>query len=570
MTVTTTIDGLGAYYTPAILANWIARELCKFLDVTQPISILDPACGDGSLLEAARAVAPENVTLLGRDIDPHALIEARIRLGQQALLETDDSLIPAVAGEQFEKIADAVIANPPWGAKLVHSSDTLSKHGYEIAKGQFDIFDLFIERMMSVCRPECVCAFILPESILLPEHEPIRRKLLEQTQLLLIARLGEGLFRGVNRDTIVLIFRNTPRKENTMVKCFPLSPQLKKQVHSGSISIEEANDQLSHFVPQQRFDNNQWKEFDLNNRVGDSAITKAESTTRFFWEKWVHVGRGVEIGKKGLVFLCSECGWYNPIPRSLEKVICGHCKIQISADSIYPERIISGLGLNHSEAGWFPIMAGEDVHRYLCSSTRFVKLGLPGVNYKDVSEFAGRKLLIRKTGVGLRACVDESGAFTTQTVFHVVLRDNNNPWVLDYLQGMFNSRVMLAIHLRKTGDIQWRSHPYVTPKVFKSLPIPEPTIDTRSLQLAEAIADASREVRINYSLELDLHLDGLVANLLRFDNVDSGWVGRVLNETGEMQYFRELRLPNDFALLPKNPKEEPVAIAQETGILTAT
>lgn len=540
---------LGAYYTPPLLANWVARELCSHLNWSKPVCVLDPACGDGLLLDAVRKAAPTKVSLSGRDIDDKALAAARGKLGSQAVLESGDTLLPTDHKPLLESTADGVISNPPWGATLSGKRSRYSNEGYRVARGQFDSFDLFIERMMKTCKRDCVCCFIVPEAILLPEHETIRTLLLDNTQLLLLARLGEGLFKGVYRDTLALIFRNTPPSHNTVVSCFPVGARVKKDVHNGNLSLDEAKRWFGHIVPQRRFRSNWGKEFDLAYRVGETALQKAESLKKMCWKKWVKVGRGIEIGKKGSVIECPVCESYGPVPMSHNTATCNRCGSEISTEDARSRNIIRVQEPGADEKDdWLPIIVGADVQRYACQPARYIQQGLVGINYKNQAEFDGRKLLVRKTGVGLRAAIDESGALTTQTVFHVVLQDHDTPWLLDYLQGILNSRVLLALHLRRSGDTQWRSHPYVTPKVFTALPIPDPTPNTRTIALSTAIAEASRDLRRSYDIKKDLSLESLIAALFQFDCQDCEWVGRVLDETGELAYFQALRFPSEYIL----------------------
>ena len=180
--------------------------------------------------------------------------------------------------------------------------------------------------------------------------------------------------------------------------------------------------------------------------------------------------------------------------------------------------------------------------RYVAAPRRFIKLGVPGIKYKPMEHFASKKLLIRKTGVGLRAAIDESGSATTQTVFYVVAGSREDAWVLDYLQGVINSRPMLAWYLRWSGENQWRSHPYVTPKVLKELPVPDPFAKRGPTRLARRIAEESRSARQGV-VGSDYVVDDLVGRLYELDAQDVSWVNDVLADTEEhLEYFARMRV----------------------------
>ena len=191
---------------------------------------------------------------------------------------------------------------------------------------------------------------------------------------------------------------------------------------------------------------------------------------------------------------------------------------------------------------WRPLIVGEDVDRYSAAPRRFIQLGVPGIRYKPMEHFAARKLLIRKTGVGLRAAVDESRAATTQTVFYAIMACQENEWLLDYLQGIINSRPMLAWYLRWSGENQWRSHPYVTPKVLKELPIPDPFTSDHLTKIARRIGEESRLARAGLTSS-DYAVDDLVCRLFNLGAEGVSWVRDVLEDTEDhLEYFRRMRL----------------------------
>ena len=527
---------LGSYYTPALLANWVAATLLRFLDSRQEIRILDPACGDGSLLKAVSTQSAVPTMLIGRDIDPEALLVARRVLGEHASLELGDSVLCEDCKVEPERTVDAIIANPPWGATLPYDRSVVTAAGLALARGQFDAYELFVERAIKFAKPGCICAFILPESLLLPEHEPLRRLLLSRTQILLLARLGEGLFAGVFRDTVVLVFRNSHPSSSHLVTCFPLRPKLKSQVHSGEVKLDEAYDICRHAVPQQRFQHNPRAEFDISVRVEDVAPMKAARITQFDWDERVLIRRGVEIGKHGMVHFCSKCMRHQAFSL-VGNSTCRMCNTTVTS------RLITVRSVSQGEppGKWQQLIVGEDVQRYSCGPSRYVRADLDGIRYNDMSHYANRKLLIRKTGVGLRAAMDITGSFVTQTVFTICCRGENEDWILDYLQGLLNSRCLLALHLSRTGDNQWRSHPYVTPKIIRTLPMPDPTHSPTTLELAQRVAAMAAQLRSKYDIALDCQLEEVVQKLFCFDSADVSWVSNVIRDTGELKYFKSLR-----------------------------
>ncbi|MFE6698414.1 N-6 DNA methylase [Streptomyces sp. NPDC057718] len=100
----------GTYVTPGPLADLVAR-----LVPGRPVSVLDPACGSGSLLAAASGRGASE--LYGQDSVP---VQAR-RSAVGLLLAAPDATVTVRTGDSlradaFEQlVADAVLCNPPYG-----------------------------------------------------------------------------------------------------------------------------------------------------------------------------------------------------------------------------------------------------------------------------------------------------------------------------------------------------------------------------------------------------------------------------------------------------------------------
>ena len=242
----------GKVYTPRFLADWVASVLLENIKVINRTSVFDPACGEGELLLSIKNKSKKKLHLCGVDIDPNAVNKAAMRFETEGVFIASDAIIPdknkPVISSWTEMLRnrkiDGAIANPPWGAHIFHSRKELIEAGYTLAKGQFDTWELFIELSLKIVKRCGVLAFIIPDAIFLPEHQPLRQLLQESTRILLIARFGEGFFPNVYRGTTILVARNEPYKEGHLIEVFRLNKTWRDKVLSLSKSLNDAREAL--------------------------------------------------------------------------------------------------------------------------------------------------------------------------------------------------------------------------------------------------------------------------------------------------------------------------------------
>lgn len=551
------VRNLGAVYTPGPLADWVATLLTRFLP-SNPGPIVDPACGDGALLHALRR-NKRDWELVGVDVNGAATTRARRTLGNQIKLFTRDALIPMPSRRAIEgwykllggRQAGGIIANPPWGARPRHSREALAQAGYVLARGQFDSFELFMELTLGILEKNGIGAFIVPDSIFLPEHQKLRALLLKCSSLLVIARLGEGFFDTVYRGAVVVVFRNASPSEDHIVECLRINKQWRDQIFSGEKTIYDAERSLKHPVPQSRFIGDPATRFDIDLTERECApIAKLEQHIDG-WTDWLQSGRGVELSKKGYVLICPYCEYACPAPRTLgTNHKCIWCGTSYRLTSARREQIIYSTQPSRTESE--PIIVGEDVNRYAVQPSRFIRTGVRGINYKTDAIFKDRKIVIRKTGVGIKAAIDTTGALTNQVVFIYSLRlgMRTPSFLLDYFLGVLCSRIMLAYYLKKVGENEWRSHPYITQRVISELPVPNVREGTKEWAQARAIAHAVTQRSKSNLIDDDLIVERLVAGLFQLSKQDCAWVINVLESAQSLEPIRTMRVAAGTLLNP--------------------
>lgn len=534
----------GVFYTPQFLAYYTARKLLNYFTYdtmqNQHISALDPACGDGILLKSIAKAADEkgckSVKYYGVDKDPHSIRECDKNLsastkGVNYKLLSVDSIQPFSFSNaigwtnilqelRVENGFDLAISNPPWGAELNGYNKKSLKESFSLATGQFDIYNLFAEVILGQLKTGGYYALILPDSVFNQEQWRFRKLLLETTELKLIARLGEKIFKNVNRAcTVIVGKKGSPSKDN-LVDCFRLTPSHRNQVLSTSSSLCIIEKELAHKVSQERFLSNPRYLFDIDCQDSETDLIVKLQSTGFRFSDIVDNARGAEISKKGVVLQCNHCQLHLPYPKAKEPK-CPHCKSRLQLNSLGQERII----FSHNGNGTKKMKVGEDLSRYFSTNKRWIDITKEGINYKDYNLYKGQKILVRKTGVGITASIDNEGAVTNQVVYILKLK---NKWqkalTLEFVLAVLNSRVMTYYLLKKYGEIEWKSHPYMTQGILIGLPFPA-VRDTKAFQasvdkITSLVSAGMKTKKRELSKQTDAAIEKEVAKIFSINRSD--------------------------------------------------
>lgn len=555
----------GVVYTPEKLSDFVAETLLRYLLTDfqslspKPLTVIDPAVGDGMLLASvARLIQTTRsiraVSLYGVDIEPRATAAASRRLARFPGGKVTSHLVHANALRPLGRSAttlgwganlrrgekspgfDLLIANPPWGADISTYRDKLRQGLLSTLKNHFDSYELFMELATRVVSPTGYFGFIIPDSILNHGKSALRDLLLERTELRYIARLGEGLFPGVYRGCVVLIGKNCPPTPGNLVDCFRLSSADRAKVLSDELSLSAAQERGLHRVPQSRFANNPYKQFDIDLRENEwELLSRIRVDGRTLGDALTSA-RGIELSSSGWICRCPRCGMFAPVSEKAT-IECEHCgsiyhpggahKTKITGDSKVPNSV--------------PLIAGRDLKRYACTPSTWVTLGKPGIKYKSPETYRPPKILVRKTGVGITAVLDYTRSYTTQVVYILREKTAGLP-ALEFFIGLLNSRIYHFVLSKSFGELEWRSHPYLTQSQLLSLPLPNlDAPESRSLadRIARVLKEALAIGKPNPST--DAEVEALVGRLFLLTPTDLRTIFASLNEADELLPVKELK-----------------------------
>ncbi len=601
----------GTFYTPQSVTKFLVEHAVDEALARRPgrkpweLLCLDPACGSGHFLAeyvdyvAARCQELDDrrsyqqwkryVTqhgVFGVDKDSTAVMFTKLSLWINAAMQDEpfvtidthikcgNSLVfpwKIEFAEVFEEQGgfDLVVGNPPWGADLTEIREYLDGGPFALARGQYDSYELFIELGRRLLREGGMLAFIVPDSITLPEHEPLRRMLLDHTALTRLVRAGEGIFPAVFRAAFLLCFANQSPPPEQPIRAATLRKTHRKQLAEDTLfdpakTIAAVVSDIGHERMQSDFARNPNAEFDVLAADEDRAIGSAIDARALHWPDLTMTGRGVELGKAGEVLQCPYCyRWDTPPAKrkgTRREKKCTHCQRRFLMDNAADQAVI--VGDRKRGAAWRPFLIGESINRYHVSRRLWIETGRDGINYKHERFYRGKRLLVRKTGIGIMATIDDSAAYTNQVVFTWKMREDLDAslsrYRLEYLLGVLNSRLMMYRLSTLCGESEWRSFPYMTQKTIQQLPIR--SIDfsqPREAKLHVEIADRVAAVLATGrppSTHDDYQIEILVMRLYGITRSMCGRIFDVLHEVQRLRVIREMGIAGPDMLMDALPE----------------
>ena len=202
----------GATYTPEILADFVAKQILNVFEFPKKgvVRVLDPACGDGALLDALIRNIPKPVRkrliIVGFDTDPTA-----VELATQNLRDSFPDLNFHVEQKDFLKYVlnlqdadifsveeplvpfDLVIANPPYVRTQVLGATQAQKlaESFDL-KGRIDLYYPFILGISVVLDEKGSVGVITSNRFMTTKGgQSIRREMLKRFEILSIWDLGD-------------------------------------------------------------------------------------------------------------------------------------------------------------------------------------------------------------------------------------------------------------------------------------------------------------------------------------------------------------------------------------------
>ncbi|MFO0485313.1 MAG: Eco57I restriction-modification methylase domain-containing protein, partial [Sphingobacteriia bacterium] len=397
----------------------LEQQIANYRSWLLQLTILDPACGSGAFLNEAldyllrehayldalltklqggvqnlfpnieRSILENN--LYGVDLNEESVEIAKLALWLRTAqpkrklndlsgnLKCGNSLIddPAVAGEKafdwhrefpqvFEKGGfDIVIGNPPYVSSKELGNKASLEQKFYVAKEQYDLYSLFIELAIKLCKIDGYNAFIIPDSIVGRSSFKLARELLFTTSTCHKLIHVDKVFESANVSSLIYISQK--RTEN-------IRENKIKYIKASSIDDwDKSNYSLVSFKQKLILDSSNYKilHLDDNRYFLINNILKQKTTFNsscFIW-------RGEEIGKK------------------------------------------SNFILEKATKNSVPIMIGANIQRY---NLKNISTYIEKENIHKKSElYQNKKIVIRQLGEKINATIDCNGYITTQSIYNI-------------------------------------------------------------------------------------------------------------------------------------------------------
>lgn len=198
-------DPHGRYFTDlAVSAATVA-----FIDVPSPSTVLDLACGDGSLSAAAHA-RWQTAKVVGVDIHP----PKSAPVGRFIL---DDALSEAI-GRRIGRPPEVAVCNPPfthpeWKSRHSQLLREVGLKESDAAIREAGAVSLFLAQNIRLLAPDGQLAIIVPDTVIAGERtRALRRWLLSSFQVHEVVQLPRT-FHGTEAQTHLIRLSKTPPKK---------------------------------------------------------------------------------------------------------------------------------------------------------------------------------------------------------------------------------------------------------------------------------------------------------------------------------------------------------------------
>ena len=202
----------GIFYTDIRLAT----KIIQTLNIPPDATILDPCCGAGSFIAAAKKLGLLNIN--GADLDKSAVNMCKKLTGVSNIKALDTLSLSGI--ETLKKLSltnvDYIVGNPPYAP--MDKNITVDTDDYNFLRSVKDagsnLFIAAIYRAFELAAPEGYISYIVPKNLLhVSSYSLLRRTILNEKRIISIIDIGT-YFKEVRGEQIIITMQNIFLDEN--------------------------------------------------------------------------------------------------------------------------------------------------------------------------------------------------------------------------------------------------------------------------------------------------------------------------------------------------------------------
>lgn len=371
---------------------------------------------------------------------------------------------------------DVIIGNPPYvftrGQEysenlkkyfdnyLVRNNIFQEKKGKNIQSGKLNLYSWFILKTIELLKDKSILGFIIPNGILrTTTYDLVRKYILDNTKIIKIIDLGEGVFENVTASTVILILEKCKNNETRDANKIEILSNVKDLVNY---------DYTLYKIEQSSFYKN--PSFTFNILINDNNLKINEKM------------------EKNSIKLGSICKYISPgIDGNKDKYV-----------------IKKAINENYK-----PLLFGKDIDKYHINfNEHYILYDRKLLNRaREESIYSSEKIIMQRISGGsspLTACIDRNKFYTFNSTNNIVL-DINTDYKLTFILALINSRLLNWYYSNNYSN-KSNLTVNISKTFLEQLPIPQATPEQQDslAQKAEQMIELNKQLHQESKLALDL------------------------------------------------------------------
>ncbi|MCC5943642.1 MAG: Eco57I restriction-modification methylase domain-containing protein [Bernardetiaceae bacterium] len=180
---------------------------------------------------------------------------------------------------------DVVMGNPPYISikDMAQNQKSYLIDNYETARGQFDLYNLFMEKAYELLKDDGYLSMITSNTYFANKNlQPIRAFLLSHTQIVKLVNLDERVFKEAKLDVGITLYKKTKDTENSQIQVVP-----------NRIFFETGE---SYYLPQSNFKTSENNTFTIHILPADFQLFEKMQKEAVLLGDIANINRGIEYG----------------------------------------------------------------------------------------------------------------------------------------------------------------------------------------------------------------------------------------------------------------------------------